>query len=207
MINNIREFVDIQTEGLADFEKCLMIDDMISELREIKGNLTEGSFIARQTKRKEEINHFFEDISSMRTSEKVALKYGLGVDTGFEGMYRLLNNKERYYIGKDIKIWALCARIYCLYDGKQSDKSFASCLGEEISSASGVAKFENMLSTSTDKFEYLSGDLIRFVRQLKSKGKTFDCKALLLDMLNWNLPSHSIQMNWAREFYAGQGKS
>lgn len=207
MIKNIREFFESYSEGLSDFEKRVMIDEMISELREIKGNLTEGSFVERQTKRKVEISRFFEDISSLRVSEKVVLKRGLGVDLGFEGMYRLLSNNEHYTIyPADEKIWALCARIYCLYDGNQSDKSFASCLGEEINSASGIAKFENMLNTSTDKFEYLSADLIRFVRQLKSKNKAFDCEALLLDMLNWNYASHSTQMTWAREFYASQAK-
>ena len=35
-------------------------------------------------------------------------------------------------------------------------------------------KFENMLATHTDRFEYLSADMVRFVRQLKSKNKTFN---------------------------------
>lgn len=207
-VENIRDFVDNQIEGLSNFEKRVMIDNMISELREIREGLTEGSYVERQKKRKEEIVRFFEDVGSMRISEKVALKRTLGVKDDFEGMYRLLNNKERYNISTYEKpIWALCARIYCLFECKQSDKTFATCVGEEVSSASGTAKFENMLATSTDKFDYLSADMIRFVRQLKSKNKTFDCKALLLDMLNWNHSNKSVQMKWVQDFYNAQFKN
>lgn len=207
-IKTIREFVNNCGEGLSNFEKRVMIDNMISELRDIRDSITEGSYIERQNRRKEEIVRFFEDIRSMRTSEKVDLKRTLGVKDDFEGMYRLLGNKERYNIPTYEKpIWALCARIYCLFDCKQSDKSFAACVGEEVNSASGTAKFENMLAISTDKFEYLSADLVHFVRQLKSKNKVFDCETLLLDMLNWNKSNKSVQMKWAQDFYNVQSKN
>ena len=206
-IKTIREFVENYSEGLSNFEKRVMIDNMISELREIREGITEGSYIERQNKRKEDIKRFFEDVSAMRSGEKAVLKRTLGVNSDFEGMYRLLGNTDRYDIRSYEKpIWALCARIYCLFDCKQSDKSFAVCVGETVSSTSGTAKFENMLATHTDKFEYLSADMIRFVRQLKSKNKTFNCESLLLDMINWNNSNKSVQMKWSQDFYNAQLK-
>lgn len=206
-IKSIREFVDTCCIDMPDFEKRVMIDKMISELRDIRESITEGSYIERQNKRKEEIKRFFEDVASMRTSEKVYLKRTLGVNDNFEGMYRLLGNTDRYDIRSYEKpIWALCARIYCFFDCKQDDKSFATCVGETVSSTSATLKFENMLATHTDRFEYLSADMVRFVRQLKSKNKTFNCESLLIDMLNWNHSNKGVQTKWVQDFYNAQLK-
>lgn len=207
MINGIREFIESQSGGLSNFEKRVMIDKMISELRNIREGITEGSYTERQNKRKEDIKRFFEDVSAMRTGEKAVLKRTLGVNSDFEGMYRLLGNTDRYDIRNYEKpIWALCARIYCFFDCKQGDKSFATCVGETVSSTSATSKFENILATHTDRFEYLSADIVRFARQLKSKNKIFNCESLLLDMLNWNNSNKSVQMKWAQDFYDIQSK-
>ena len=207
MSKSIASFVENQIEGLSHAERMALIEDYIQELKELRGMYLEGSYQEYQKRLKEEISRFFEDISALSVAEKVVLRRDLGVKNDLEGMFRILSNVDKYpSLNKNRKIWALCARIYCYCGCNQSENTFASVLGTEINSNSGIARFENLLESSEDKFEYFSGDIVRFVRQLKSKGKYFNCEKMLFDLLNWNNKNKSTQMAWARDFYSSNEK-
>lgn len=198
------------SEDMSNKDKCVVIDELISVLKEIKSSYSADSFESRQIVLKGEVSEFLKAIKSMSVASKSRVKRGLGVNFNFEDMSYIPLKSEKYHIKSyNRNLWDLCARIYCLYscDMKLTEKteSFATQLGKVINSSSGVAKFETLLASSTDKFEYFSRDLIRFVRQLHSANKSFDIIGLLVDLLNWNLNSKSVQLKWADDFYSSQG--
>lgn len=197
------------SDDMSDNEKCMVIDELIYALKEVKSSYNADSFENKQSILKDEIAEFFKDIKSMGVASISRVKRGLGANHDFEGMSYIPLRSEKYHIRWYNKnLWDLCARIYCLYScNMKSTESFATQLGKLVNSSSGIAKFETLLASSTDKFEYFSRDLVRFVRQLHSANKNFDIEGFLIDLLNWNLSSKSVQLKWASDFYSSQSKN
>lgn len=58
-----------------------------------------------------------------------------------------------------------------------------------------------LLDLSWDEDGYLAGKLCRLLKFCQAKGMVVDGKALLRDLLQWNMDDRRIQRKWAREFY------